>query len=385
MVDNVQTRGRIARMLSGAGCMAIACAGSLLMAGVTGAAPVEVNFTQDPVLESGFVLDFGFPGGVSAADVSDTEFDLEIDPASGTARFTRYSQLIAPLILQGPDGPVSTGDITVEILASLGGTFDRETGQFVTNDIYAVHFTGDLSIFGITSPFVLPSSSTATIEYTDIAEGVTELVWDGGSELGGFAFTYQCQVKGIFQSSNTAAYVAASTPTHNSVDARQPHEVLDASSLQGTQTVDVRFNSPTVAGMTSSELIVTEWGDDSIAPTIDSVETISTDTVRIQLSQPIAPGAWTVITHLPSGTSVCLGSLPGDVNGDGVAAPSDILAVIDCLNGTAGQGCGDAQVDVDRSGEAGPSDILRVIDLLNGAGAFDAWLNATLGPSPCAN
>ena len=146
-----------------------------------------------------------------------------------------------------------------------------------------------------------------------------------------------------------------------------------------------RLNSPTVAGMSSSDLIVTEWGDDSIAPTIDGVETISTDTVRIQLSQPIAPGAWTVITHLASGTSVWLGSLPGDVNNDGVSAPSDILAVIDCLNGTAGHGCGDAQLEVDRSGEAGPADILQVIDLLNGAGSFDAWLNTTLGSSPCGS
>lgn len=384
MVDNVQTRGRIARILGGAGCMAIACVGSLLMAAVAGAAPVEVNFTQDAALESGFVLDFEFPGGLSAAEVSETEFELVIDPAAGTARFTQYSQSVAPLILQGPNGPVSTGDITVEIVASLGGTFDRETGTFVTNDIYAIHFTGDLEEdFGITSPFILPSSSTATIEFTDLAEGVTELVWEGTSELAGFSFTYRCQVTGDFLSSNTAVYVSASTPTHNSVDARQPHEKFDASSLQGTQTVDVRFNGPAVDGMSPSDLIVTEWGSENTAPTIESVEAILDDTVRIELSQPIAPGVWTVITHVASGTSVCLGALPGDMNNDGVSEVSDILAVIDCLHGTPRQGCGDMQFDADRSGEVRTSDVLRVIDLLNGAGEFDSWRNATLGPSPC--
>ena len=96
---------------------------------------------------------------------------------------------------------------------------------------------------------------------------------------------------------------------------------------------------------------------------------------------PIPAGAWTRITHNDSGTSVCLGYLPADSDGDRTSAPADILKVIDHLNGVDVRPI--YSVDMDRDGDPAPADILRVIDLLNGAATYDPWLDASLPQSPC--
>lgn len=348
------------------------------------AAPVSVNFTQNAQVQSGFTLDFGFgPDGVTSASVADTTYELEIDPAAGTARFISYYQNVDELFLPTPNGPVGTGAITIEIIASLGGTFDRETGSFVTNDIYAVNFTGDLSAFGIESPFILPSSSTATVVFDSPNSGNSVLTWAGGSELAGAPFTYTCEVHGSFVSTNSTAYITSALPPHGAIDARQPHTLLDPAARQGWDTFDVSFNATPAAPIVLDDLLVMEWGSDGVPPAIAGVTDLGGNMIRVQLTEPIAPGAWTSLTHVASGTSICVASLPGDVNGDGTTGPSDILAVIDCINGVGSGACEPYSTDVDRSGQAGPADILRVIDLLNGAGTFDMFNGATLGDSPC--
>ena len=88
-----------------------------------------------------------------------------------------------------------------------------------------------------------------------------------------------------------------------------------------------------------------------------------------------------VYAQLYDATGVAIGTA-FRVNDD-TSAPSDILYVIDCLNGV--RTCDDFQCDVDRSLQCGPPDILRVIDLLNGAGQYAPWLNKNMPiscPSP---
>ena len=65
-----------------------------------------------------------------------------------------------------------------------------------------------------------------------------------------------------------------------------------------------------------------------------------------------------------------------------MSAPSDILRIIDYINGVGTSPWGIYSEDVDRSNLLGPPDILRVIDLLNGAGVFDPWLNVPLPTNP---
>ncbi|MHC5111910.1 MAG: dockerin type I domain-containing protein [Planctomycetota bacterium] len=346
------------------------------------AAPISVNFAQSTEIESGFTLDFGFgPGGISSALVSDTNFELEIDPIAGTARFVTYSQNVEELFLPTPNGLVGTGEITIEIVASLGGTFDRETGEFSTNDVYAVHFTGDLSAFGIESPFLLPSASSAAVEYDSPNTGTTNLVWDGESEIGGTAFRYTCDVSGDFDSSNTTVYLTASSPANGTIDARQPNDLFDADEAMGFDSFDIGFNAEPFTTVTAADFLVSEWGADTAPPAVASVTEINGGTgVRIELEEPIDPVAWTSFTHAGSGTSLCVAALPGDVNGDRVSDGTDVLALTECMNGT----CEPHQADIDRNGVVDPEDILTVIDLLNGGSEFDVFHGATLGASPCS-
>lgn len=132
--------------------------------------------------------------------------------------------------------------------------------------------------------------------------------------------------------------------------------------------------------MRPADFDVSKEGGILPAPTVTAVQQLGGNAVRIQLSGPIEPRAWTTISHV-SGASVRLGYLPGDVNGDGTANPAlDLGALIDCINqpGT----CEDWQANIDRTGAtAGVLDITRLIDLFNGAGAFDSWTGASIGSS----
>ena len=254
--------------------------------------------------------------------------------------------------------------------------------MFTTNDIYAGHFTGDLSAFGIVSPFVLPSTSSAAVTFTGVSQGSTDLLWLGEGLLGGQDFSYQCVVRGTFASNNTTVFIASTVPSTGTLDARQPHALDDSDFLRGWGAVAVRVNFAPVGVLSETEFVVAEWGSDGGAA-IAEMEVIDDDEIRVYRADPLAPAAWTTLTHLGSTTTACLGFLPGDVNGDGVSTPADVLAMLACLDGTAAQACELPTVDTDRSGEFEPADLLRVVDLLNGAGEFAVWNGATLGTSPC--
>lgn len=171
--------------------------------------------------------------------------------------------------------------------------------------------------------------------------------------------------------------IIGSFPPHGAIDARQPSE-LNGSNPTGWSSVELTFDGATAALESGDFTVATVAGN---APTIDDVVP-SGNMVTIVLNAPIPLGAWTRITHVGSGTSICLGYLPGDVNGDGTSAAPDILAVIDCLNGVVQPPCAIWQCDVDRDGDCAAPDILRVIDLQNGAAGFDEWRDETLASDP---
>jgi hypothetical protein len=116
-------------------------------------------------------------------------------------------------------------------------------------------------------------------------------------------------------------------------------------------------------------------------PTIVSTVSGPSGAITLELDGFIPAGHWTQFTHACSRTSVCIGYLPADVDGDLTSAPHDILAVIDHLNGVVLQP--EFRVDADRDGYPAPADILRVIDLLNGARVYHEWLDEGLPPCPC--
>jgi hypothetical protein len=105
------------------------------------------------------------------------------------------------------------------------------------------------------------------------------------------------------------------------------------------------------------------------------------DSLTVVFDQPIPAGECATIRHLPSGWSTHLGVLPGDVNGDAGSGALDILALVDELSG-AGLASRPWQCDINHSGVCEPSDILQLIDLLNGADGLTPWNGKSLRECP---
>jgi len=172
--------------------------------------------------------------------------------------------------------------------------------------------------------------------------------------------------------------IIGSNPPDGAIDARQPSE-LDGANPAGWDSITLLFGGDRggFAAVSTEEFEVLENGAVAAALSILSVTPDDADsTVIVQFNRPITPGAWTTVRHVASDTAVTIGFLPGDVNGDRLSSPSDILALVDALNGVRPRP--DWAIDVDRSGKAGPPDVLRVVDLLNGAAEYSVWLYVAL-------
>jgi hypothetical protein len=167
------------------------------------------------------------------------------------------------------------------------------------------------------------------------------------------------------------------------IDARQPNQP-DGSEASGWTTMTISFQDADqcrVADLTTDDFWVREVPPGSPEAAIAELNH-DASSVTVTLDDRIKRATWTCVMYTRTGDEFCMAHLPGDVNGDGTAAPADILHLIDCLNGVAS--CEQQQCDLDRSGQCLPPDILRVIDLLNGAGVYESWLNRSLPPCPTA-
>ncbi|UCC30949.1 MAG: VWA domain-containing protein [Phycisphaerales bacterium] len=177
-------------------------------------------------------------------------------------------------------------------------------------------------------------------------------------------------------------------PPDDVVDARQPHPANSIIPLKGIDEIVV--GAPAGADEPCCWALCETTNNSQLHPSytpelqrneIVGVRCNGNDTCTIALKRPMAPGEVTTITYMDEDGAGAAGKFtahPANVNADGVAGPSDILRVIDYLNGVAVSPWGLYSEDVDHSGRLGPPDILRLIDLLNGAGEFNPWLNTPL-------
>ncbi len=206
------TTGR--SMMTCAALVGLAAASS---AQLTHARPISIVTSENPAQPGAFTLDFGELGGVARSSITSTTYELNIDTAHGTARFVSYLQHVEPLTLPGG---LSTGNITVEIVPdSSSGFYDASTSTFTTTEVYAIHFTGDLSAFGLTSPVLLPSSSVGAVAIDPVEGGEVTMDWDGIGQLANpfdpsspLTFTYRCAVDTVFPATPTNVVVLAITP-----------------------------------------------------------------------------------------------------------------------------------------------------------------------------
>ena len=168
--------------------------------------------------------------------------------------------------------------------------------------------------------------------------------------------------------------IMASDPPHNAIDARQPFN-LDGSNQVGWTSIQLTFDGD-AADVTGADFAI-NIDPLASAPAIASVVP-NGDSVIVELQTAVPLASWTTITYLPSNTSVRIGYLPGDVNGNGISNAQDITALIDALNNVVPRPS--YATDANRTGVSNAQDILRVIDLLNGAGAFPVFNSLFLPP-----
>lgn len=169
------------------------------------------------------------------------------------------------------------------------------------------------------------------------------------------------------------------TPDDQTVDARQPHVLTDATQRQGIgsaeEPITFVFDS-CIKDQAVFALCETDIDPLKGPNSIDSVTEGPAGTFQVVLDHPIAPGQITTISFVPDGRYVSYISHPADVNNSRGSTAADITALINILNNVEGwtAPCGLYSTDANRSGAQNASDILRVIDLLNGAAEFDEWL-----------
>lgn len=172
--------------------------------------------------------------------------------------------------------------------------------------------------------------------------------------------------------------LVGSFPPDGAIDARAPFD-RNGQNPDGIDSITLLFPA-TAPVLQPADFRIRQLGGNTadVTPSVASVlETENADQVELMLDGPISVGAWTIVTHLPSNTSIRVGYLPADANGDGVAGAPDITSLIDGLNGV-GEPMEIWQLDIDRNGAPGPADIIMLIDLLNGAGVYDPYLNVAL-------
>ncbi len=173
-------------------------------------------------------------------------------------------------------------------------------------------------------------------------------------------------------------------PANCAIDARRTHNPAIPSVPEGGNFIDLTFDCDT-ANQTLADYSVTviATGTPPAAPTVSAV-TPTGPTIKLNLNGPIPPGAWTCFTYTPANLTKCLGFLPGDANGGRAAVPSDILDIVDSLNGVRVPPLTLAQCDIDRSGICAPADLITEIDLLNGSNTFVVWNGKLLPVCPSA-
>ncbi len=152
--------------------------------------------------------------------------------------------------------------------------------------------------------------------------------------------------------------VLETDPLDGSIDARDLD--LAGRGAQGWQTLTFTFDTA-VPSIGADQFRVIDGATET--PRIVSVSSNGA-VVSVSLDHPIRSGSWTRLTYLPSGFTIKVGALAGDVNGDGTSDSRDVLALLKALNAPADDATGGADINGDSILNA--QDGTCLIDLLVG-------------------
>lgn len=216
-----------------------------------------------------------------------------------------------------------------------------------------------------------------------IVADLAACVDDAACDDGNLCSVDRCEAGRCTHEPTACPQIVASDPPAYAIDARQPGEP-GGGDQQGWRSIIITLDQPDVV-LTVDDIVVTQHdvdGQSLPGPDVVDVADLSGAAYEITLARPLSPGIWTKLRLADGGAPLCLGFLPGDVDQDGTTGAGDIGTLVDCLN-LAGDPCAAWRCDIDRAAPCSAADIGRLVDLLNGAGSYQAWLLATLGPSPC--
>ncbi len=131
---------------------------------------------------------------------------------------------------------------------------------------------------------------------------------------------------------------------------------------------------------------VTSTGSDP-TPAVVGLTHVGGGLHSVELEWPIEVGQWTVVTldvasaaaGTPATFRLCLGHLPGDVNGDGEVNTNDATAFGQAFHGNGPQD----RADLNNDGQANLNDATLFGQLWHGTSGHDAWQNRWLPPGSC--
>jgi hypothetical protein len=171
--------------------------------------------------------------------------------------------------------------------------------------------------------------------------------------------------------------IVETSPPSGAMDARAPL----ASDPPGRETnwaLELFFDGD-AAAVDLDEFTLRETSGREPAPTLRNLVPINGTAIRLELSAGPRPGAWEILTHVPSGATIHFGHLPADVDSDATSDAADAAYLAQNL---AHPALTLWSADIDRSGWVTPYDIVAEIDLLNGADGQPPWNKTTLVQRP---
>jgi len=164
-------------------------------------------------------------------------------------------------------------------------------------------------------------------------------------------------VPGQFQPQQTVvSSINYSNPPKGAIDARQ---------LSDWNKVRLYF-SPALPAAEAVPSFFSIISANQTAPRIISIDNSSRGrAIDLNLNRAVLPGERILLTHNPSGSSVCLGALPGDVNADGRIMANDLSSLRASLAGEPNSLLPLYRTDINSDGVANVADDASLTALLH--------------------
>lgn len=178
-----------------------------------------------------------------------------------------------------------------------------------------------------------------------------------------------CLVIGVTPVFSNPPAMVSSVPSNGSIDAGQVEN-----GIRGQWSSLVLTFDSDAAGILPTDFLVN--APEGLAPSIVGFMP-NGNSGTLLFDQTIPIGTWTNITFVPTGSSLQVAHLPGDVNGDGFTGARDALALVDALN-SVGPVLPLWATDIDRSGVFDEDDLTAIESLLAGSAGTGSWNGASL-------